>query len=110
MEVRWEVLIVILGSALVTFLPRVLPLMIMSRFSMPQWVMQWLGYVPVAVMAALVAQEVLTRDGEIYMSWTNLELWTAIVTFIASVISRSLLVTVLTGVIVLMLLRYFLSG
>jgi branched-subunit amino acid transport protein len=94
----------------VTFVPRVLPLMVMSRFALPQWVMQWLGYVPVAVMAALVGQEVLTQDGKIMTPWENLDLWAAILAFAAAVITRSLLVTVLTGVIVLMLLRYFLPG
>lgn len=108
MEIRWEVLVVIIGSAAVTFVPRVLPLMVMSRFSLPQWLLRWLGYVPVAVMAALAAQEVLTRDGEIWASWVNPGLWASIPAFLAAVISRSLLVTVLTGVIALMLLRYML--
>ncbi|TKI83496.1 AzlD domain-containing protein, partial [Bacillus mycoides] len=29
MEVRWEVLLIILGTAIVTFIPRVVPLMVL---------------------------------------------------------------------------------
>lgn len=110
MEVRWEILVIILGAAAVTFVPRVLPLMVMSRFVLPQWVMRWLGYVPVAVMAALVAQEVLTQSGKIVLSWGNPELWAAVLAFVAAILSRSLLATVLAGIIALMALRYLLQG
>ncbi len=100
---------VIIGSAIVTFIPRVLPLLVMSRFQLPKWGMRWLGFVPVAAMAALAGQEVLTRDGEIWISFSNAELWAAIPALLAAVVTRSLLATVLAGVISLMLLRYVIA-
>ena len=108
MEVRWEIVAIILGSAAVTFVPRVLPLMVMSRFALPEWVMKWLGYVPVAVMAAMVAQEVLTQNGQLALRPDHPELWAAVLALLAAILSRSLLVTVLSGVIALMLLRAWL--
>ena len=60
MEVSWTILIIIIGCALVTFVPRVLPLMILSQLELPTWLIRWLKNVPVAVMAALLAQELLS--------------------------------------------------
>ena len=37
--------------------PRVLPLMLFSKIQIPVWLMRWLEYVPVAVMASLIGQE-----------------------------------------------------
>jgi len=57
MEVRPEILALVLGCALVTALPRVLPLVALSRLQLPPWLAGWLRYVPIAVLAALLAIE-----------------------------------------------------
>lgn len=107
MEVRWDVLLIILGAALVTFIPRVAPLMILSRFELPEWGMRWLNYVPISVMAALIGQEILMNDGKISSLFNNVELFAAIPTFWIAIKTRSLLGTVLAGVISVMILRMF---
>lgn len=109
MEVRWEVLLIILGAALVTFLPRVLPLMVLSRMTLPEWGIRWLGHVPIAVMAALVGQEVLLHDGKWASLSTNVELLAAILTFLVALKTRSLLGTVVSGIVAIMVLRYWLG-
>ena len=69
MEVRWTILIIIIiGCALVTFIPRVLPLMLLSQMELPKWAIRWLKHVPVAVMAALLAQDLLLSENEISLS------------------------------------------
>jgi branched-subunit amino acid transport protein len=57
MEVRAEILGLVLACAAVTAVPRVLPLVALSRIELPGWLRAWLGYVPVAVLAALLALE-----------------------------------------------------
>src|SRR5207245_3037398 len=57
MEVRPEILALVLGCALVTAVPRVLPLVALSRLQLPPWLADWLRYVPLAVLAALLAIE-----------------------------------------------------
>lgn len=64
MEIRPEFLSLVLACALVTALPRVLPLVLLSRFSLPRWLLEWLRFVPVAVLAALTAIEVLVPGGK----------------------------------------------
>ncbi|CAH2715306.1 MULTISPECIES: AzlD domain-containing protein [Neobacillus] len=106
MEVRWAILLIILGTAIVTFIPRVLPLMVLSRFELPEWGIRWLSFIPISVMAALVGQEILMADGEISLSAGNVEILAAIPTFFIAIKTRSLLATVLTGIISLMILRF----
>jgi branched-subunit amino acid transport protein len=108
MEIRLEIFLIIAGAALVTFIPRVLPLMLLSRIQIPEWGMRWLNYVPIAVMAALVAQELLISDGSLSLSSNRAELLAALPTFLVAVKTRSLLGTVITGILSLMVMRYFL--
>ncbi|WP_310833109.1 AzlD domain-containing protein [Paenibacillus pedocola] len=105
MEVRPDIFLIILGAALVTFIPRVLPLMLLSRITIPEWGMRWLNYMPIAVMSALVAQELFVDEGRFAALSTNVELIAALPTFWVAVKTRSLLGTVVTGVLSLMLLR-----
>lgn len=104
MEVRWGVFLIIVGTALVTFIPRVLPLMVLSRIELPEWAMRWLNYVPISVMAALIGQELLMHDGEI--SLLNLEALAALPTFLVAIMTRSLLSTVVAGITSTMVLRF----
>ncbi|GIP51117.1 AzlD domain-containing protein [Paenibacillus vini] len=107
MEVRWDVFLIIIGSALVTFLPRVLPLMVLSRMELPEWGIRWLNYVPISVMAALVGQELLLQDGQ-FSLMNNIELLAAIPTVLVAMKTKSLLGTVVAGMVSIMVLRYFL--
>ncbi|MFC5466310.1 AzlD domain-containing protein [Lederbergia graminis] len=104
MEVNPYILLIIIGSAFVTVVPRVLPLVALSRINLPEWSMRWLSHVPVAVMAALVGQELLLADGD-FSIHQNLDLFAALPTFAVAILTRSLLATVLVGIISMMLLR-----
>lgn len=106
MEVRWSIFLIILGSALVTFIPRVLPIAILSRVELPEWAMRWLSYVPISVMAALVGQELLMPSGKLEPLQHNLDLIAALPTFIIAIVTRSLLGTVVVGIISIMVLRF----
>jgi branched-subunit amino acid transport protein len=106
MEVRWTILIIIMGCALVTFIPRVLPLMLLSQMELPKWAIRWLKNVPVAVMAALLAQDLLLSENEISISANILKLLAAIPAFAIAIFTKSLLGTVVVGVIFMMLLRF----
>lgn len=106
MEVNWTVFLIIIGAAMVTFIPRVLPLVVLNRIRIPDWGMRWLNYVPIAVMASLVGQELFMNNGELSPLRSNIELLAALPTFLTAVISRSLLGTVVIGIISIMVLRY----
>ncbi|MEJ9229652.1 AzlD domain-containing protein [Peribacillus butanolivorans] len=107
MEITGYIFLVILGTSIVTFIPRVVPLMLLSKMEIPEWGINWLKNVPVAVMAALLAQELLLSEQVFSIKENALNLAAAIPTFIVAIFTRSLLVTVLIGVLSLMVMRFF---
>jgi len=54
---------VILGMAIVTFIPRFLPMAFLTRWVIPERVKRGLDYIPVAVLSAIVFP-ILFFDGE----------------------------------------------
>ncbi|HBZ75795.1 MAG TPA: branched-chain amino acid ABC transporter, partial [Leclercia adecarboxylata] len=56
-----HILLTILASALVTALMRTVPVLLLSRFRLPEVMLQWLSFIPTAIMAALVAAELLSK-------------------------------------------------
>ena len=51
---RHEMLGLILGMAIVTFLPRFLPMAFLARMAIPAKVKMGLDYIPVAILSAIV--------------------------------------------------------
>jgi branched-subunit amino acid transport protein len=96
MQVRADFLELVLACALVTALPRVLPLAVLSRVALPGWLLAWLRYVPIAVLAALVAIEIVLPGGK--LQWDGAPLAAIGVAFGVAAVSRNLLATVLSGV------------
>ncbi|WP_339190217.1 AzlD domain-containing protein [Paenibacillus sp. FSL R5-0490] len=109
MEVRWDVFWIIMGSALLTFIPRVLPLMLFSKLQIPMWLLRWLEYVPVAVMAALIGQELFMSDNQLVPITQNAALWASLPTIAVAIWTRSLLGTVMVGIVAMMILRYWIG-
>jgi len=90
MDIRPEFLGLVLACALVTAVPRVLPLLVLSRLQLPQWLLDWLRYVPVAVLASLLSLEILGTG--------NAGLPAIAVALAVAAATRSLLGTVLAGI------------
>ena len=55
----WMVL-VILGSAVVTWLPRILPFVFVKNVKMPDVVFRWLAYIPVCILSALIIEGIFS--------------------------------------------------
>jgi len=54
--------LLILGMALVTYLPRLVPVLFMDRFQFPPWFYKWLKSIPYAALGALIFPGVLWVD------------------------------------------------
>jgi len=106
MEISGEFVWMLIGVSLVTLIPRVLPMVLFSRMPMPEWLLAFLRYVPIALMTALLAQSVLTEDEAWIPLQDNLNLIALVPTLVAAVLTRSLLVTVLTGIGSMLLLQW----
>jgi branched-subunit amino acid transport protein len=52
--------VMIAGMCLVTFVPRVIPLLLGRELALPAWIRRWLSYFPYAALGALIFPGVLT--------------------------------------------------
>ncbi|HEX2050585.1 MAG TPA: AzlD domain-containing protein [Actinomycetota bacterium] len=104
-EVRPEILLVIAGAGVVTLIPRVAPMLLLQRIRLPEWALRWLGLVPISVLAALLAQEVVVPSGEVVMPPDNLAPIAIVPPLAVAAFTRSLVGTVVTGVVAMALLR-----
>ena len=95
----------IIGMAVVTFVPRVIPLLALSGKKLPDLVVAWLRYVPAAVLAAMLLPSILMPEGGISLAMENLFLWAALPTFAAAILSKNLFVPVIVGLLLVMLGR-----
>jgi branched-subunit amino acid transport protein len=104
-----DITLLIFLMALVTYIPRVVPILLLSKRELPAAVTIWLSYVPVAVLAALLAPALLAPGGIINFELeTNPAFWVAIPVFAVAHLTKNLFATVLTGMILIALLRLFL--
>lgn len=99
--------LMIMGVSVVSLLPRILPVALLSRFDFPPLFKKWLSFVGPAVLGALTAISVLAPQGEIFISIKNQYLWAAIPTFVVALKTRNLLYTLLTGIITMAILYNF---
>ncbi|HHX77087.1 MAG TPA: AzlD domain-containing protein [Firmicutes bacterium] len=98
-------LLLFLGMALVTYLPRFLPLFILAKKKIPRRLIVWLSYVPAAVLAALLFPGLLLREGRIDISLNNHYLLAALPTFAVALRTRNMIFTIITGMVSILLLN-----
>ena len=100
---------VIIGMALLNFAVRFTPIAVVSRLQLPRPVMRWLSFVPIAVMGALVANEVLRPGGEFVSPVTGPYFWAGALTAVIYWRTRSFLGATLGGMLGFVALRAFLG-
>ena len=92
-----EYLAVILGMGLVTFLPRWLPLVYLTKRNLPAWLVEWLDLIPAAILSALLLPELVTSGAPRSLDLLRPELMAAVPTFLFAIFTKSLGGTVIVG-------------
>jgi len=92
-----DYLFLLFGMGLVTYLPRMLPLVVLAQRRLPQGLIDWLGLIPVAILAALVAPGLFVEAQTHAFSFTRLEFLVAVPTLCFALKTRSLGGTVFVG-------------
>lgn len=87
--------------ALSNFAVRALPVRLLSGRELPPFFVTWLRYVPVPVLSAMLASEILVRQGRLALGPANLSLWVAVPTFFVAGVTRNLYLTVIAGMALL---------
>jgi branched-subunit amino acid transport protein len=104
MELRYY-LPLLLAMGCVTYVPRLLPLLFLSRRNPPQWFVDWLDLIPAAILSALLFPELITAGEPRHLDVSGSEFLVAIPVFAFAWKTRSLGGTVIFG-----MLLYWLAG
>jgi len=100
-----EYIATVFFMGVVTYLPRWLPLLFLSRRQLPQWLVDWLDFIPVAILSALLAPMLLMSGPIPHLDFQRIELFAALPTFAVAWWTRSLGGTVLAGMLSFWLLQ-----
>ncbi|AWM73776.1 branched-chain amino acid ABC transporter [Lactobacillus apis] len=97
----------IVGCGIATWLSRVLPFILLKKFTLPKAVVEFLSFVPIVIMSTMWFSNLFTaQPGQ--LPEINMEyLIASVPTLVSAVISKSLLVIVIVGIASLALLRLF---
>ncbi|OEF97206.1 AzlD domain-containing protein [Desulfuribacillus alkaliarsenatis] len=106
METYSTLVWVILGMAVVTYVPRMIPMVYLSDREIPSWLNEWLGYIPVTVLAALLFPILFMENGSLSIL-QNPYLLAALPTFIVGFWTKNIFITVLVGMASVVAIRFF---
>jgi branched-subunit amino acid transport protein len=96
----------IVGMALVTFVPRVIPLVLGRDLALPGWIRRWLSFFPFAALGALIFPGILTVvDGK---PWIGLAAGACAA--VIAVRARTAIVPVLAAIVVAVVLQLVAGG
>ena len=98
--------LLIAGMMLVTFLPRYLPFAFVDKLKLPNWLLDCLPFVPIAVLTAIVSQTVMFDQGELLFAWSNTKLLATIVAMTVAFATKSLWWTVGLGLAAFYVLNF----
>lgn len=108
MSLDLSTLFIILGCALVTFIPRVVPFAIVRNMTLPEPVLKWLSYIPVCILTALVVENFTVQtENALQVNWEVIIV--IIPTIFIAIRSKSLSVTVLSGVALMAAVRFIMG-
>ena len=98
-----KVLLVIVGMALVTYLPRLLPALFLDRFQFPDWFRKWLQSIPYAALGALIFPGILLVEKDQPL----LGLAGGVIAFILSLLRLHITLVMAGSILIVILLQYF---
>ena len=99
--------ITMLIVGLLTFGIRLSFIVILDRWQPPKLVERALRFVPVAVLSAIIAPELVLVGGTLDISLGNLRLLAGIVATLVAWYTKNIVWTILAGMSILLILQYF---
>jgi branched-subunit amino acid transport protein len=105
MSLNVSILLIIIGSAIVTFIPRVIPFIVIRKIGLPKIVIKWLSFIPICIFTALIVDSFIIQDESLLsIDWRVLA--AIIPTLIVAIWTKSLSVTVIVGVVCMATIRF----
>lgn len=101
----WQAAITIVGLALITVLTRGFFMLPEREIRLPEWLKQGLRYAPLAALVAVVAPEIVMKQGQLITTFQDARLYAAAAGAGYFFWRRGILGTIVVGSAVMLLLR-----
>ena len=101
----WEMVLAILGLAVITIGTRGFFLYPDRELPMPAWLKQGLRYAPLAALAAVVVPEIIMTQGHLITSFKDARIYATLAGTAYFFWRRDILGTIVTGTLVMVALR-----
>ncbi|MDA7719712.1 AzlD domain-containing protein [Alphaproteobacteria bacterium] len=99
--------LVMIATGLFTFATRFIMLSNIIGNRPPPWLVDALGFVPIAVLTAIIAPAILLDPANQTIAlWDNPRLFAAILAIIAALITRQMITTIVVGLVALWILQW----
>ncbi|HEM4597997.1 TPA: AzlD domain-containing protein [Streptococcus suis] len=103
--IKTSILLIILASALVTWVPRVLPFVLTQNKSLPPKLIKFLSFLPLTIIFALTLSSIMDEEVGSLPSFLPVESIALIPTFLVVLKTKNILLAVLVGVLTTAALR-----
>lgn len=103
--IKTSILLIILASALVTWLPRVLPFVLTQNKSLPPRMVKFLSFLPITIVFALTLSSIMDEEVGSLPSLLPVESLALIPTFLVVLRNKNILLAVVVGVLTTAALR-----
>ncbi len=97
LEADYQYLLLVFGMGLVTYIPRWFPLFWLAQRRLPEWFIEWLDLIPVAILSALVFSDLFLTGDPRQLELLQPRSMVALPTFLFALKTRSLGGTVIVG-------------
>jgi branched-subunit amino acid transport protein len=94
-----EYILLIIGMGLVTYVPRWIPLISLTRRKLPDIFVEWLDLIPAAILSAILLPALLTAGEPRHLDFLQPGLFVAVPTFLFALKTKSLGGTVVVGML-----------
>ncbi|HEL1949662.1 TPA: AzlD domain-containing protein [Streptococcus suis] len=103
--IKTSILLIILATALVTWLPRVLPFVLTQNKSLPPKLVKFLSFLPITIIFALTLSSIMDEKVGSLPSLLPVESLALIPTFLVVLRTKNILLAVVIGVLTTAALR-----
>jgi branched-subunit amino acid transport protein len=97
--------LVILLAGLLTYGTRLSFILLLERIKVPDWFRRGLRFVPAAVLSAIILPELATYNTSLDLSLRNPQLYAGALAVLVAWRTKSVLLTILTGMAALLLIQ-----
>lgn len=104
-----KIWLIMILAGLITYLLRLSFIQLFGLIKVPPRLISALRYVPAAVFSAIIFPELLMPDGALSLTWKNSHLLAGVLAVLVAWKTRSVVWTILSGMLALLALQYLLG-